>query len=184
MILKFRKKNKAIPRKRIDIKKITKNQDVRIQVARETTKARKPEEVNVRTEKSQQKWKNARKEVQKKVIGTLQREKKKACMTEEILRLSPNESTQNKQTEDSPHKLNRWEIRNLKEKQLSEKCEEIEKMQEQHYPFNRHKMIKEMTGNRRAQTSGEFQVYCRKYLTGYQRQVGQMERKCRTAIRR
>uniref|UniRef100_A0A8D8VC16 Craniofacial development protein 2 n=1 Tax=Cacopsylla melanoneura TaxID=428564 RepID=A0A8D8VC16_9HEMI len=80
---------------------------------------------------------------------------KKSWMTEEIINLMNNRRTfKNKTTEYRRIQgIIRTKIREAKEKEHTEKCEEIERCQERGDMFNLHKKVKEVTGTMRKKSS-------------------------------
>ncbi len=63
MKLKFKKKIKSNFGKRIDIQKITKNQEMRRKIASEMAKALRPEDDNMNTVQVWRKWKTVQREI-------------------------------------------------------------------------------------------------------------------------
>lgn len=94
--------------------------------------------------------------IQDTEIGFKQDEKKKEWMTTEILNLME----ERRKYKNAPlqykelNKIIRRKCRNAKEEWMSEKCREIELLQEKHDSFNIHKKVKEMTNKRKKQLVG------------------------------
>ena len=153
-MLRFRKAiRNAQPSRRVDIKKLV-NPEVKVNVRNaleekmKTVKAKRPTEV----ESTWNSIKDSMIEVQEIHIGHINNKKKQNWMTDEILELM-NERRKYKTTDHIQYKtLNkdiRRKCREAREMWMSDKCKEIEILQEKHDSFNLHKKVKELSGLQR-----------------------------------
>lgn len=153
-IKRFKRIKRETLAKHIDIDKL-KNPEVKEKISYKIEKELKTIEARIQTEEEiQTTWnaiKNKITDVQEQDIGFRKNNKKQEWMTQEILDLM-SERRRNKTRPSQYKNINkiiRKKCREAKEKLMSEKCQEIELLQEKYDTFNIHKNVKEMTGRTR-----------------------------------
>ncbi|XP_071574655.1 uncharacterized protein [Temnothorax nylanderi] len=144
------KVRKARTPQKIDIRQLQKP-DMRTYVSSrledELKEIQRPEQTTVEIERTWDKIKTTITEIQVQDIGFPEVGRKKEWMTTEILELM----TERKVQKPNPllykeiNRKIRRKCREAKEQWMSEKCKEIEVLQEKHDAFNVHKKVKEMT---------------------------------------
>lgn len=151
--IKFKKLKKKLNR-RVDITKLRspdKRSEVEEIVNREMALL-DSQEYGVNIEESWNKLKETVKKIEKENIGPNNERSKKVWMTEEILMMMDERRTyKNKNTDmyKTTNKLIQKKVKAAKENWMTQKCSEIEELEQKHDHSAIHKKIKEITGQRR-----------------------------------